>query len=353
MISRKTMSGDRSILMIGNLLGLMRGGASISETLGPFLISRGWRVYMASGKKPRLARLYDMLATSWKYRSEYQCAFVEVFSGPAFIWAEIVCFFLRMLGKPYVLGLFGGNLPAFVRINAGRVRALLNSAKSVITPSPLLIAKLQPHTTVNILLLPYGVDSRRFKFRLRKQVKPTLLTMRGFHSIYCPWLAVDAIALLKGEFPDMTLVMTGADKSDGSLERTRKIIAEKALEQKVAITGYISDADLEMNISNSDILLNTPAIDNIPVSTIQAMAAGLCVISTNVGGIPYLIEDGVDGLLVPPNNPLALAGAIRRLNTEPGLAENISFNARRKAEQYDWSFLVPRWEDVFCEAAAT
>jgi glycosyltransferase involved in cell wall biosynthesis len=74
------------------------------------------------------------------------------------------------------------------------------------------------------------------------------------------------------------------------------------------------------------------------------MACGLCVVSTNVGGIPYLLEHEQDTLLVPSDDPAAMATAVRRLLTEPDLAERLSRNARQKAEQFDWSIVLPQWE---------
>ena len=81
------------------------------------------------------------------------------------------------------------------------------------------------------------------------------------------------------------------------------------------------------------------------------MACGLCIVSTRVGGIPYLLEDGSDALLVPPNDPDAMAAAVRRILTEPGLAERLSRNARQKASGFDWRTILPRWEALFTEIA--
>jgi glycosyltransferase involved in cell wall biosynthesis len=77
---------------------------------------------------------------------------------------------------------------------------------------------------------------------------------------------------------------------------------------------------------------------------LEAMACGLCIVSTNVGGLTYLLEDEHDALLVPPNDPAAMAAAVRRLLTEPGLAERLSRNARHKAEEFDLSVILPQWE---------
>jgi glycosyltransferase involved in cell wall biosynthesis len=171
--------------------------------------------------------------------------------------------------------------------------------------------------------------------------------MRGFHSIYRPWLAVEAIVHLKNEFANLTLVMSGGNKHDGSQEKTELFIKNNAIEEYVKITGFIVRPSLEDYLIHSDILLNMPIIDNTPVSVIQAMACGLCIVSTNVGGLPYLIEDEIDGLLIPPNNSKAMAKAVRRILTEPGLAPKLSANARAKAEQFDWSIMLPKWEEIF------
>ncbi|HMV50604.1 MAG TPA: glycosyltransferase family 4 protein, partial [Blastocatellia bacterium] len=84
---------------------------------------------------------------------------------------------------------------------------------------------------------------------------------------------------------------------------------------------------------------------------IEAMAGGLCIVSTNAGGLPYLLEDGEDALLVPPNDPGAMAAAVRRLLTEAGLAERLSRNARRKAESFDWSAVLPQWRTLLRRVA--
>jgi glycosyltransferase involved in cell wall biosynthesis len=70
-----------------------------------------------------------------------------------------------------------------------------------------------------------------------------------------------------------------------------------------------------------------------------------------VGGIPYLVEHEKDALLVPPNDPEAMAAAVRRILTEPGLAERLSRNARQKAEQFDWAIILPQWEALLTRVA--
>jgi glycosyltransferase involved in cell wall biosynthesis len=83
------------------------------------------------------------------------------------------------------------------------------------------------------------------------------------------------------------------------------------------------------------------------------MASGLAVISTDVGGLPYVLADGEDSLLVRPDDAGAMAGAVLRLLTEPGLSERLSRSARRKAGSFDWAKLLPRWQRLLNSVTAS
>ncbi len=99
----------------------------------------------------------------------------------------------------------------------------------------------------------------------------------------------------------------------------------------------------EREFAAHDIFLNTNRIDNMPVSVVEAAAFGLPVVSTNVGGIPYLLEEGKTGLLVPTDDPGAVAAAVSRLLADPGLARRLSTNGRSLAEQSAWPRVREQW----------
>ncbi|MGA8853272.1 MAG: glycosyltransferase family 4 protein, partial [Christiangramia sp.] len=86
--------------------------------------------------------------------------------------------------------------------------------------------------------------------------------------------------------------------------------------------------------------------DNTPVSVIEAMALGLPVVSTNVGGIPYLISNEENGLLVKPRDAEAMAKGILRLMENPELAENLSKKGRLKAEKFNWLEVKQLWLEL-------
>ena len=126
----------------------------------------------------------------------------------------------------------------------------------------------------------------------------------------------------------------------------RAVAIKLGVSERIEAPGGVPKAEVPERLSAGDIFLNTTNVDNTPISVLEAMASGLCVVSTNVGGMPYLVKHEQDGLLVPPGDAQAMAEAVRRVLTEPGLAANLSANARKKAELFDWPRLMPQWEQM-------
>ena len=343
--------GNRAatVLLIGNFLSSSGGSRGVCEELAERLTAAGWEVLAASRKRARLPRLLDMIASARRWRNEYPVAQVDVYSGNAFFWAEAVCAMLRWIDKPYVLSLHGGNLPDFARRWPRRVSRLLRSATAVTVPSRYLAEHMAPYRA-DLRVLVNALDVRGCPFRLRAPPRRALTWLRAFHKIYNPVLAPQVLQLLTAEFPDLQLTMIGPDKGDGSLAATRHAAAALGVLDRMRFVGQVPKAAVPGWLDQGDIFLNTTNIDNAPVSTLEAMACGLCVVSTNVGGLPYLLADGTDALLVPPNDPVAMAAAVRRLLTEPALAARLSPNARHKAEQHDWAVVLPQWEALLRRA---
>jgi len=92
-----------------------------------------------------------------------------------------------------------------------------------------------------------------------------------------------------------------------------------------------------------NVFLNTTNFDNMPVSVIEAMALGIPVISTNVGGLPYLIEDKKNGILVEPNNKKDFVNTILDFKQNPYKVEQIAINARKKTEEFSWNIVRKHW----------
>jgi glycosyltransferase involved in cell wall biosynthesis len=340
------------VLFVGNYL--QNAGKNIGATyeIADQLTQRGFETKFTSNKVNKISRLLDILGTIFFHQSEYQVAQVDVFSGPAFIWAFLSIKLLIFLNKPVILTLHGGNLPEFARHNPRLVKRVLNRATLVTTPSRYLLDALRKYCH-DIILIPNAIDLKNYIYRDRSILQPKYIWLRAFHKIYNPELAIDVLDLMRNDYPQSRLIMVGPDKNDGSLQKCQEKLAELRLEALVEFLGGIPKLEVPTWLNKADLFINTTNIDNTPVSVLEGMASGLCIVSTNVGGIPYMLKDGYDALLVPPNDPKAMAGALRRLLNEQGLAQKLSSNARKKAEQYDWSKVIPIWEALFNQVAGS
>lgn len=345
------MSDKQSVMLVGNFLSATGLYENVNAGLARRLTQDGWSVRTTSKQRVKPLRLIDMVNSIWRNRRNYTVAQVDVFSGQAFLWSEAACWALRRAMKPYVLCLRGGNLPRFAQKRSSRVRRMLGNAAAVTTPSRYLQEEMRPYRD-DIQVVPNPLDTTCYPFQLREDPAPRLVWLRAFDDIYNPTLAVRVVERLASDYPETSLIMVGPDKGDGSFQRTQKLAAELGVSDRIELPGIVPKTEVPNWLNRGDIFLNTTDIDNTPVSVLEAMACGLCVVSTDVGGIPYLLKDRHDSLLVPPDDVDAMTSAVQQLVSEPKLGSRISAAGREKVEPFDWSVVLPQWEELLQTAAA-
>ena len=343
-----TIKGERSILLIGNHLTSTSTNKNVWHYLAEKLREAGWNVRTTSSKFPPLFRLIDMVWTVISKRTEYSLAQVDVFSDRAFIWAEVCTCLLFLLEKPIILVLHGGGLPEFSRNHSIRFKRVVNAATAVVAPSFYLLESLSIYRN-DIRMIPNPIEIKRYPFIQRAEIEPNLIWVRAFHEIYNPVIVPSIMKELSRTWPDANLIMVGPDKGDGSMQDMQSLANDLMIDDRIKLTGKIPHEDIPKWLSQSDVFINTTNFDNTPSSLIEAMANGLCIVTTNVGGIPWLVKDECEALLVPPNNPDAIVSAIQRILSDPALASTLSRNGRKKAETFDWSMVLPQWENLYKE----
>lgn len=342
------MASDLRVLLVGNYLSAGGASRSISEELASRLPALGCSVVTTSSKPGRLGRVTDMVRTAWTRRLDFDIAQVDVFSGAAFFWAEAVCATLRVARKPYILTLHGGSLPEFAVRHPGRTRRLFRHAAAVTTPSGYLLQELSP-LREDIRLIPNGIDVARYEPRRDTHARRHLIWLRAFHRVYNPVLAVDVLSKVLPEFPDVRLTMVGADKKDGSLKEASARARSLGVSPRVQFCPPVPKLEVPRTLAAGDIFLNTTNVDSAPVTVLEAMASELCVVSTNVGGVPHVVTGDREGLLVPPRNPDAMADAVKQLLRDPPRASALARSGRARAERHDWSPIVSTWRSLLAE----
>lgn len=344
--------GPPRVLLVGNFLSHRVSTRSVCEELADRLRQAGWKVLRTSDRQARLLRLAGMQRSIWRFRRHFDVAQVDVFSGLAFFWAEAAAWSLGRLGKPFVLTLHGGLLPEMAQRWPGRVTRLLSRARAVTTPSAYLQRTLSPYRD-DLLLVPNPLDLGRYPYRPRSSFAPRLVWLRAFHETYNPSLAVEVLGRLRERLPEATLLMVGPVKDAASLEKVERRARELGVARRLEIVPGVPKAEVPEQLSRGDVFLNTTNADNTPVSVMEAMACGLAVVSTDVGGLRYLLRDGEDALLVPARDVDSIAAAVERLVHEPELGARLTEAGRRKAEGFDWGVVLPRWQQLLRETAET
>ena len=331
------------LLYIGNYLNRRQSNVSVIHKLGSLLEAEGYRVYYSSAKLNKILRLLDMLYSCFKYRNQVDLVLIDTYSTQNFYYALLCSQFCRVLGLPYLCNLHGGNLPHRLEKSPLLSRMIFTHALNNVAPSLYLKQAFEEHGFTNVVYIPNTIELKKYPFDSRAFDQPKLLWVRSIAQIYNPELAVQVLKVLQDKGYTASLCMVGPD-SDGTLAEAQQLA--KALNVDVTFTGKLSKTEWITLSKQYNVFINTTNFDNTPVSVIEAMALGLPIVSTNVGGMPFLIADQEQGLLVSPENENAMADAIIRLFEHPELRQMLITNARQNVEQFDWQIVKSLWHAI-------
>lgn len=332
----------KKILYIGNKLNQKESTPSTVETLSTLLEKEGYQVRTASGKKNKILRLLDMLLSVFKYKNETDLVIIDTYSTQNFYYAYFVARYCKFLSLSYIPILHGGNLPERLKNDKSKSDFIFNNSKVNVSPSLYLLKKFNDFGYVNTLYIPNTIEINNYPF-LKRPLEPKLLWVRSFSKIYNPMLALKVVELLLPKIPQLSLCMVGPEK-DGSLKQCKAYAKKNNL--PVIFTGKLKKKAWIKLAENYSIFINTTNFDNAPVSVIEAMALGLPIVTTNVGGIPFLLNNEEEALLVSPDSEIEFSNAVIQLLTDSELTMRITINARKKAETFDWKKVKLQWFKV-------
>jgi glycosyltransferase involved in cell wall biosynthesis len=291
-------------------------------------------------------RFLDMMVSILSNRKWSDVVLIDTYSSFAFYYATFAALLANYMKIPYILILHGGNLECRLRRNTRFSRYIFKHSYTLVAPSGFMRQLFLKYGYSNIKLIPNNIDLSLYPFLHRIHVRPTILWVRSFASLYNPQLAIYMIDVLKNEFSDIQLCFVGPEK-DGTMEECQMLTQEKQLENRIIFKGKLSKDDWIALSAEYDIFLSTTNIDNTPISVMEAMALGMVVVSTNAGGVPYLIEDAENGYLYNVGDLEGLINTMRSvLRLDNG---DLSLNARKKAENWDWEIVKEQWKELFDE----
>ncbi|KXG08979.1 D-inositol 3-phosphate glycosyltransferase [Anoxybacillus sp. P3H1B] len=241
---------------------------------------------------------------------------------------------------PFYVSVWGRDIyqfPVQNRLNRGIVEFTLQKADVICSTSHVMAAETKKYTDKHVEVTPFGVDLTIFK-PLEKQKKETITigTVKSLSDKYGIADLIKAFAIVYKEYPHTNLLIVG----DGPQRQEYEQLAETlGIRHVTTFTGRIPNTEVPAYINDMDIFAvpSTEDSESFGVAAVEAMACGVPVIVSNVGGLPEVVKRDVTGLIVPKENPSALAEAFRYLLQDTALRSKMGKNGVNHVKQhYDW-----------------
>jgi len=274
---------------------------------------------------------------------------VHIFSASysSFLLAPLPAMLVaRALGRPVVLNYRSGQAPDHLR-RSSIARTAIASADLNVVPSTFLVDVFKEFG-IDATIIPNIVDLERFRYRERIPLRPRLVSTRNFESLYNVETTLRAFRIVQNRWPDASLTLVGGGPGEPGL----RALADRLGLQHVTFAGRARPDQIADAYAANDIYIQSPDIDNMPTSVLEAFASGLPVVSTRVGGVPAILTDGRHGLLAPCGDHETLAHQVLKLLDDPALADALARAAFASCQTCTWSSVRERWLDAYRLAIA-
>jgi len=271
----------------------------------------------------------------------------HLFAAPA-VWIS------RANGVPVIVNYRGGGAGSFLARQVGWVKPTLKRSTALVVPSEFL-REVFARFGLSARVVPNVIDADRFAPRATDsrsahamESGPRVLIARNLESVYDVATGLRAFQQVREALPGARLVVAGTGPER---DRLGALANELGLGASVRFVGRIGNEDMPAFYREADVVLNPSLADNMPISILEALASGVPVVTTNVGGIPFLVRHDETAQMIPPGDPATMAAAILRLWSDPALAERQSRAGLSLAGKFTWASVGKQWAAVYQEAA--
>lgn len=236
--------------------------------------------------------------------------------------------------KKTIVTYHGGGAEAFLNKRKRIIKWFLDKADHITVMSVYLkdvFNKYKINTIILKNLIDIEIDNEiRMDFP-----SPKILSIRSLSKMYNVQDIIVAFKIIKKNYKNASLKIAGAGEQLNSLMKLGSDC------ESIEFLGVLPNNKIPELIKSNNIFVSVPSFDNQPMSILEAFACGIIVISTNVGGVPYMIEDGRNGLLVDVNNPQQIAEKIDWIISHPELSIKIIEEGKKEVEKYLWKNIWP------------
>jgi len=311
------------------------------ELLQKYLRSEGHSAEIFSTKASVLRRLLLPLRLL-RVAREYDVLHIHCCSGWGFLPAVVGVTVGRWLKKRLVLTYHGGGGERFFDKHPRLVHHYLTRTDANIVLSGFL-AKIFDKHQIPYTIIPNILELDDKQYRLRETLYPNFICTRAHEELYNIPCILRAFQKVLTELPEASLTLVGGGSQHEALVN---MVKEMGL-TNVTFTGRVDNTEIYTHLDQADIFLSTPTVDNMPVSVLEAMNAGLLVISSRVGGVPYMIKNGANGLLFDSNDSDKLAELMLWSVENQTIAKAIIQQGHIEVKKYRWESIKDKLYDTY------
>jgi glycosyltransferase involved in cell wall biosynthesis len=295
-------------------------------------------------------RLVRYTLTLWKTAGNVDVFHLMANSGWAWhLFATPVIWVARLRRVPVVVNYRGGQAAEFLARSQTLVRFSMTRVAALIVPSAFL-QEIFSSYGMPAVVVPNIIDLDRFKAReVRIGDSAHLVVARNLEPLYDNASAIRALKILQAQWPSARLTIAGSGPEEG---RLRQLVTDLDLGDTVRFAGRLDRDAMAALYRSADILLNPSLADNMPNSVLESLASGVPVVATNVGGVPYIVQDNVTALLVPVADPPAMAAACLRILRDDNLWRRLSTAGSVEVQRYTWQRVAPVLANAYKQAFA-
>lgn len=319
-----------NVLLICNYKPKVGGISGQVDILQKMLQADGHTAEVFSTKAPLLRRMllpFKLKSTG----NDFDVFHIHCCSKWGFLPAVIGVSVGRRLGKRIVLTYHGGGGEKFFDRHPKLVRHFLTRTDANIVLSGFLAQVFEKHG-LPFVTIPNILELDDSLFRQREMLQPNYICTRAHEPLYNIPCILRAFRKVQSIRPEATLTLVGGGSEHENLVR----MAEELGLQNVNFTGRVANEDIYTYLDRADIMLSAPTVDNMPVSVLEAMNAGLLVISSKVGGVPYMVKNNSTGLLFDSDDSDALAGKMLWAVDNQTVARAIALQGHKAVSRYRW-----------------
>ncbi len=350
------------IALVGPLPPPFGGMANQTKQLASKLVAEGVEVELIQtnvpykpawvGKVPFIRagfRLIPYLYTLWRAAGHQRLFHIMANSGWSWhLFAAPAVWIASFRRCAIVVNYRGGEADSFFSRSFRFVAPTLRRAHLVIVPSRYLQEIFEKYG-IKAEVVPNHVNLERFspQERLCGGNWPNLIICRNLEPIYGISVALQAFAQIRKRFPHARLLIAGSGSQRVELE---SLARELGLAESVEFTGQLSSEEMVDFYHKGDLMLNPSNVDNSPNSLLESMAAGVPIITTDAGGIPYLVEHFKTAMLVPVGNPDAMAETAIYLLERPEVMASLRASGLAKVRNHCWQSVREKLFVSYCHA---